>query len=36
MKIIAAMLCALALAGCVHDDKVRAPDTYNHSPNGAM
>jgi hypothetical protein len=34
---IACMVCALALAGCVHDDKLRpASDTYEQAPNGAM
>ena len=36
MKVIATLLLVLALGACVHDEKLRAPDTYNESPNGAM
>jgi hypothetical protein len=36
MKLIARLLCALILAGCVHDDQLRAPDAYDRPPNGAM
>jgi len=37
LKLVACLLCALALGGCVHDDKLRpASDTYDRPPNGAM